>query len=157
MIFRNSITLHCYMKGSYSTQFHTSHKECPQLPHCTVFQLGLRDLSQAQERDNPDWTALEWPLTQSSLNIWFHLSPWSTMVVSSLSIRPSINFIIPRDWWFWGSCGSTRALHPLPLFHVTTGHNTEVGWWGVAHFQTNMPGGKPWSTGLFALEPWRHW
>lgn len=110
MIFRNRITLHCRMKGSYSTQFHTSHKECPQLPHCTVVQLGLRGLSQTQERENPDWTALEWPLAQSSLNIWFHLSTCSTMAVSSLSIRPFINFIVPRDWWFWGSCGSTGAL-----------------------------------------------
>lgn len=76
------------------------------VPSCPMFQLGLRGLNQAQERDNPDWTNPE-----SSPDTWFYLSTWSTMAVSSLSLRPSsINFTVPPDWWFWGSCGSTRAL-----------------------------------------------
>lgn len=63
IIFRTEITVHCSMKGRYSTQFHLWGKECSQLPYCTLFHPGLRGLRQAQ--DDPDWyaLALDWPLT----------------------------------------------------------------------------------------------
>lgn len=142
MIFRNRITLHCCMKGDYWTPFHAAHRLSPAAPRSS----WVRGAWVRHKRETEP--------TQSSLDTWLHLSTWSTMAVSSFSIRSSINSIAPHAWWFWGSCGSARALCILCLLSMSPCATTLR--WADKGLPT-FPGGKLWSTGLLALEQWRHW